>query len=75
MGDFEAVGCRKPRWRTLRLPGIAIVLSKLAITADRTCASPAASASSFFHQLQTDCELMARRRQIADQLKAIRPRA
>lgn len=29
----------------------------------------------FFLQLQTDYELMSRRRQIADQLKAIQPRA
>jgi plasmid maintenance system antidote protein VapI len=29
----------------------------------------------FFQQLQTDHDLMSRRRQIADQLKAIRPRA
>jgi len=29
----------------------------------------------FFLGLQTDYELMARRRQIGDQLKAIRPRA
>jgi hypothetical protein len=29
----------------------------------------------FFLRLQADFELMARRREIADQLKAIRPRA
>jgi len=54
-----------------------IVLGKRAITADTDLrlARYFGLSEGFFLGLQTDYELMARRRQIADQLKAIRPRA
>jgi addiction module HigA family antidote len=54
-----------------------IVLGKRAITADTDLrlARYFGLSEGFFLGLQTDFELMARRRQIADQLKAIRPRA
>jgi len=54
-----------------------IVLGKRAITADTDLrlARYFAMSEGFFLGLQTDYELMARRRQIGDQLKAIRPRA
>ncbi len=53
-----------------------IVLGKRAITADTTCGSPATSGCrKVFPRAQTDYELMQRRRQIGDKLKAIRPRA
>jgi antitoxin HigA-1 len=54
-----------------------IVLGKRAITADTDLrlARYFGLSEGFFLQLQTDFELMARRREIADQLKAIRPRA
>ena len=54
-----------------------IVLGKRAITADTDLrlARYFGMSEGFFLRLQTDYELMARRRQIADQLKAIRPRA
>lgn len=54
-----------------------IVLGKRAVTADTDLrlARYFGMSEGFFLQLQTDHELMARRRQIADQLKAIRPRA
>jgi antitoxin HigA-1 len=54
-----------------------IVLGKRAITADTDLrlARYFRLSEGFFLRLQTDYELMARRRQIADQLKAIRPRA
>jgi antitoxin HigA-1 len=54
-----------------------IVLGKRAITADTDLrlARYFGMSEGFFLGLQTDYELMARRRQIADQLKAIRPRA
>ena len=53
-----------------------IVLGKRAITADTDLrlARYFGMSEGFFLQLQTAYELMARRRQIADQLKAIRPR-
>ena len=54
-----------------------IVLGKRAVTADtdlRLARYFGVSEGSFL-QLQADYELMARRRQIADQLKSIRPRA
>jgi len=53
-----------------------IVLGKRAITADTDLrlARYFGMSEGFFLQLQTDYELMARRRQIGDQLKAIRPR-
>lgn len=52
-----------------------IVLGKRAITAgtDLRLARYFGLSEGFFMGLQTDYELMARRRQIADQLKAIRP--
>jgi addiction module HigA family antidote len=54
-----------------------IVLGKRAITADTDLrlARYFKMSDGFFLGLQTDYELMARRREIADQLKAIRPRA
>ena len=54
-----------------------IVLGKRAITADTDLrlARYFGMSEGFFLGLQTDYELMARRRQIGDQLKAIRPRA
>ena len=54
-----------------------IVLGKRAITADADLrlARYFGMSEGFFLRLQADYELMARRRQIADQLKAIRPRA
>jgi antitoxin HigA-1 len=54
-----------------------IVLGKRAITADTDLrlARYFGMSEGFFLRLQTDYELMARRRLIADQLKAIRPRA
>jgi antitoxin HigA-1 len=54
-----------------------IVLGKRAVTADTDLrlARYFGMSEGFFLQLQTDYELMARRRQISDQLKAIRPRA
>ena len=54
-----------------------IVLGKRAITADTDLrlARYFGMSEGFFLRLQTDYELMTRRRQIADQLKAIRPRA
>ncbi len=54
-----------------------IVLGKRAITADTDLrlARYLRLSEGFFLQLRTDHELMSRRRQIADQLKAIRPRA
>jgi addiction module HigA family antidote len=54
-----------------------IVLGKRAITADTDLrlARYFGMSEGFFLRLQADFELMARRREIADQLKAIRPRA
>src|SRR5438477_7802085 len=54
-----------------------IVLGKRAITADTDLrlARYFGMSEGFFLGLQTDYELMARRRQIGEQLKAIRPRA
>jgi addiction module HigA family antidote len=54
-----------------------IVLGKRAITADTDLrlARYFGMSEGFFLRLQTDYELMARRREIADQLKTIRPRA
>ena len=54
-----------------------IVLGKRAITADTDLrlARYFRLSEGFFLGLQTDYELMARRRQIGDQLRAIRPRA
>ena len=54
-----------------------IVLGKRAVTADTDLrlARYFGMSEGFFLQLQTDYELMTRRRQISDQLKAIRPRA
>ncbi|HEX6001830.1 MAG TPA: HigA family addiction module antitoxin [Hyphomicrobiaceae bacterium] len=54
-----------------------IVLGRRAITADTDLrlARYFGTSEGFFLGLQTDYELMARRRQIGDQLKAIRPRA
>jgi addiction module HigA family antidote len=54
-----------------------IVLGKRAITADTDLrlALYLRMSEGFFLGLQTDYELMQRRRQIADKLKAIRPRA
>ena len=54
-----------------------IVLGKRSVTADTDLrlARYFGLSEGFFMGLQTDYELMARRRQIADQLKAIRPRA
>jgi addiction module HigA family antidote len=54
-----------------------IVLGKRAITADTDLrlARYFRLSEGFFLRLQTDYELAARRRQISDQLKAIRPRA
>ena len=54
-----------------------IVLGKRAITADTDLrlARYFAMSEGFFLGLQTDYELMRRRRQIGDQLKTIRPRA
>jgi addiction module HigA family antidote len=51
-----------------------IVLGKRADT-DLRLARYVGMSEGFFLQLQTDYELMARRRQIGEQLKAIRPRA
>jgi addiction module HigA family antidote len=53
------------------------VLGKRAFTADTDLrlARYFGLSEGFFLGLQTDYEVMARRRQIADQLKAIRPRA
>jgi len=53
------------------------VLARRAVTPSRICGWPAISACrrAFFLGLQAYCELMARCRQIGDQLKAIRPRA
>ena len=54
-----------------------IVLGKRAITADTDLrlARYFKMSEGFFLGLQTDYELMERKRQIGDQLKAIRPRA
>jgi addiction module HigA family antidote len=54
-----------------------IVLGKRAVTADTDLrlARYFGLSEGFFLGLQTDYELMARRRQIAGELKAIRPRA
>ena len=54
-----------------------IVLGKRAITADTDLrlARYFRMSEGFFLGLQTDYELMQRRRQIGDKLKAIRPRA
>ena len=54
-----------------------IVLGKRAITADTDLrlARYLGMSEGFFIGLQTDYELMQRRRQIGDKLKAIRPRA
>jgi addiction module HigA family antidote len=54
-----------------------IVLGKRAITADTDLrlARYFKMSDGFFLDLQTDHDLMARRREIGDQLKAIRPRA
>ena len=54
-----------------------IVLGKRAITADTDLrlARYFKMSDGFFLGLQTDYELMQRRRQIGDRLKAIRPRA
>ena len=54
-----------------------IVLGKRAITADTDLrlARYFGMSEGFFLGLQTDYELMDRRREIADQLAAIRPRA
>ena len=54
-----------------------IVLGKRAITADTDLrlARYFRMTEGFFLGLQTDYELMQRRRQIGDKLKAIRPRA
>ena len=54
-----------------------IVLGKRAITADTDLrlARYFKMSDGFFLGLQTDYELMQRRRQIGDELKAIRPRA
>ena len=54
-----------------------IVLGKRAITADTDLrlARYFRMSDGFFLGLQTDYELMQRRREIGDQLKAIRPRA
>jgi addiction module HigA family antidote len=54
-----------------------IVLGKRAITADTDLrlARYFKMSDGFFLGLQADYELLARRREIADQLKAIRPRA
>ena len=54
-----------------------IVLGKRTVTADTDLrlARYFGLSEGFFLGLQTDYELMARRRQIAGQLKAIRPRA
>ena len=54
-----------------------IVLSKRAITADTDLrlARYFGMSEGFFLGLQTDYELMQRRRQIGEKLKAIRPRA
>jgi addiction module HigA family antidote len=54
-----------------------IVLGKRAITADTDLrlARYFGMSEGFFLGLQTDFELMARRREIKDQLRAIRPRA
>ena len=54
-----------------------IVLGKRAITADTDLrlARYFGMSEGFFLRLQADYELMARRREIGDQLKTIRPRA
>jgi addiction module HigA family antidote len=54
-----------------------IVLGKRAVTADTDLrlARYFKMSDGFFLGLQTDYDLMARRREIGDQLKAIRPRA
>ncbi len=54
-----------------------IVLGKRAITADTDLrmARYFGLSEGFFLRLQTDYDLMARRRQIGDKLKAIKPRA
>jgi addiction module HigA family antidote len=54
-----------------------IVLGKRAITADTDLrlARYFGMSEGFFLGLQTDYELMDRRREVADQLAAIRPRA
>ncbi len=54
-----------------------IVLGKRAITADSDLrmARYFGLSEGFFLRLQADHDLMARRRQIADKLKAIKPRA
>jgi len=54
-----------------------IVLGKRAITADTDLrlARYFGMSEGFFIGLQTDYELMQRRRQIGDKLKGIRPRA
>jgi antitoxin HigA-1 len=54
-----------------------VVLGKRAITADTDLrlARYFGLSDGFFLQLQTDYDLMARRRQIREKLKAIRPRS
>jgi antitoxin HigA-1 len=54
-----------------------IVLGKRAVTADTDLrlACYFGMSDGFFMGLQTDYELMERRRQVGEQLKAIRPRA
>ena len=61
-----------PPWRINK-----IVLGKRAITADTALrlARYFKMSDGFFLRLQTDYELMQRRRQIGDKLKAIRPSA
>jgi plasmid maintenance system antidote protein VapI len=56
---------------------VKIVLGKRAITADTDLrlSRYLRLSEGFFLGLQTDHELMPRRRQIGEQLKAIRPRA
>jgi antitoxin HigA-1 len=54
-----------------------IVLGRRAVTADTDLRMTRyfGLSEGFFLRLQTDYELMARRRQIGDKLKAIKPRA
>jgi addiction module HigA family antidote len=54
-----------------------VVLGKRAITADTDLrlARYFGVSDGFFLQLQTDCDLLARRREIGPVLRAIRPRA
>jgi hypothetical protein len=73
----QAQGLFSPNGGILEADGAASSCSASAITADTDLRLGRyfAMSEGFFIGLQTDYELMQRRRQIGDKLKAIRPRA